>query len=162
MSGPGTLVVVLTVAAAVGCGAVGGVFFAFSTFVMPALARLAPAQGVAAMQSVNVAAVRPAFMALLFGTAALAAGLGVHAALTWGDGRSGPVLAAAVLYLVGTVGVTVAVNVPRNDALARVEPGGAAAAQAWSRFLPGWTAANHVRTATALAASVLLAVALRT
>jgi uncharacterized membrane protein len=145
----------------VGCGAVGGVFFAFSTFVMPALARLAPAQGAAAMQSVNVAAVRPAFMALLFGTAGLTAGLGVHAGLTWGDGPSALVLAAALLYLVGTIGVTIAVNVPRNDALARVAPGDAAVQEAWARFLPGWTAGNHVRTVTALAASVLLVVALR-
>jgi uncharacterized membrane protein len=49
MSAP---LVALTVAAAVGCGAVGGVFFAFSGFVMPALRRLPAAQGVAAMQSI--------------------------------------------------------------------------------------------------------------
>ena len=52
-------------------GVNGGVFFAFSSFVMPALQRLPDAQGIAAMQSINVTAVRPPFMAVLFGTAAL-------------------------------------------------------------------------------------------
>jgi uncharacterized membrane protein len=33
---------------------VGGIFFAFSAFVMKALDRLPPAQGIAAMQSINV------------------------------------------------------------------------------------------------------------
>ena len=59
----------LTLTAAVGCGLVAGVFFAFSSFVMKALARLQPAQGVAAMQAINLAAINPAFMLALFGTA---------------------------------------------------------------------------------------------
>jgi uncharacterized membrane protein len=45
---------VLTVVAALGCGLNAGVFFAFSSFVMAALRRLPPAQGIAAMQSINV------------------------------------------------------------------------------------------------------------
>ena len=43
--------------------------FAFSSFVMPALRRLRPAQGAAAMQSINVTAVRPPFMLAFGGTA---------------------------------------------------------------------------------------------
>jgi uncharacterized membrane protein len=39
----------LTFASALGCGLIAGVFFAFSSFVMRALARLPPARGVAAM-----------------------------------------------------------------------------------------------------------------
>lgn len=65
---------------AVGCGAAGGVFFAFSTFVMPALARLPSVQGVGAMNAINVAAINPPFMLLLFGV-----GVGCLVALpiTW-------------------------------------------------------------------------------
>jgi len=40
--------------AAIGSGVVGGVFFAFSNFVMAALAHLAPAEGIHAMQAINV------------------------------------------------------------------------------------------------------------
>jgi uncharacterized membrane protein len=60
---------VATLAATLGCGLNTGVFFAFSTFVMPALKRLPAVQGIAAMQSINKLAVTPAFMAVLFGTA---------------------------------------------------------------------------------------------
>lgn len=42
----------LTFIAAIGSGVVGGVFFAFSNFVMPAFARLPAATGIAAMNSI--------------------------------------------------------------------------------------------------------------
>jgi len=60
----------LTLGAALGSGLIAGVFFAFSTFVMPALARLAPAQGVAAMQAINVAVLNRWFLGVFVGTAA--------------------------------------------------------------------------------------------
>jgi len=47
------LIFILTLVSALGCGLIAGVFFAFSAFVMKALARLPPAQGIAAMQSIN-------------------------------------------------------------------------------------------------------------
>lgn len=75
---------VVTVAAAVGAGTVGGVFFAFSGFVMPALDRLSAAQATTAMQSTNVMAVRPPLMIALFGTAALAVAAPV---LAWRGGQ---------------------------------------------------------------------------
>jgi uncharacterized membrane protein len=53
------LLFVLTLFAALGCGLVAGVFFAFSTFVMKALARLPAEQGIAAMQAINVAVRSP-------------------------------------------------------------------------------------------------------
>ena len=59
----------LIVATAIACATMGGVFFAFSSFVMQALKRLPPAQGIAAMQSINIVAVTPVFMTALFGTA---------------------------------------------------------------------------------------------
>ena len=135
----------LEVVAAVGCGAMGGVFFAFSTFVMAALRRLPAAQGVAAMQSINVVAVTPLFMTALFGTA-----LACVAVIVDGE------IAAGAVYLVGVIAVTLAYNVPRNNALAAVEPGSAEAERLWARYLVEWTAANHVRTVSGLAAAALL------
>ena len=55
----GGITFALTLIAALGSGLIGGVFFGFSGFVMKALARLRPAQGIAAMQSINVVAVTP-------------------------------------------------------------------------------------------------------
>lgn len=59
----------LTFVSALGCGLVSGIFFAFSTFIMRALARLPPAEGIAAMQSINVAVINRWFFAAFFGTA---------------------------------------------------------------------------------------------
>lgn len=53
----------------------GGVFFAFSGFVLGGLARLPYQQGIKAMQSINVTATRPPLMLALFGSALLCAAL---------------------------------------------------------------------------------------
>src|ERR1700674_554363 len=68
-----------TLAAAAGAGVVGGVLFAFSTFVMPALRSLPDEQGMAAMQAINKFAPAPVFMSALFGTGLLSCGLGIAA-----------------------------------------------------------------------------------
>ena len=51
-------------------------------------------------------------------------------------------------------------NVPRNDALAAVGADTADGANLWPRYVAGWTAWNHVRTAAALAAAASLTIAL--
>jgi uncharacterized membrane protein len=61
---------ILKLIATLGCGLVAGVFFAFSTFVMSALARLQSKEGIAAMQAINITVINPWFMIALFGTAA--------------------------------------------------------------------------------------------
>src|SRR5262249_22271829 len=156
----GELRLVLVVLTALGCGLVAGVFFAFSSFVMPALSRLPPAQGVAAMQAINVAAVTPLFMTALFGTAFACAVLAVAALAGWREPEAPWLLVGAVLYLVGVVGVTMGCTVRRTNALAALPPEGAEAAALWPRYLAGWTAWNHVRTATGLAAAAAFTLAL--
>lgn len=156
-----TPVTALTMATALGSAAIGGVFFAFSSFVMPALGRLPAAQGVAAMQSVNVAAVRPAFMTGLFGTALLSAGLVAYALVTWGDRRAVLLAVGGVLYLVGTIGLTLGYHVPLNNALAVVDAGSPEASELWVSYLREWTRANSVRSAAALGAAVAYIWALR-
>ena len=133
-----------------------GVFFAFSSFVMKALARLQPAQGIAAMQSINLVAVGTA----LFGTAAAAVALAVWALVDWNDSFGRYLLAASVVYLVGAIGLTIAYHVPRNEALAAAEPQRSEAARHWARYLTEWTKRNHVRAAAALAAAAAFTVAL--
>ena len=150
-----------TLATAVGAGAMGGVFLAFSSFVMPALRDLPPAQGLAAMQSVNRAAVTPVFMTALFGTALGCVVLCVGAARSWHEPSSGRLLAGGLTYLVGVIVTTIAFHVPRNDRLAEIAPGDPGAAGDWSEYLSQWTAGNHVRALAGLAAAALLADAAR-
>jgi uncharacterized membrane protein len=71
-----------TLVTALGCGLVAGVFFAFSSFVMAALKRLPAAEGIAAMQSINILAVTPIFMTALFGTAVACLGLAAWAVIS--------------------------------------------------------------------------------
>ena len=151
---------IVTIGTALGCGVIAGAFFAFSTFVMKALSRVPPAQGVAAMQSINVVVINPWFMAVFVGTAAAGAVLAVSSILSWQGPGAGLRLAGSLLYVLGTFGVTMAFNVPRNDALAKLSPDSVEATELWSRYLVGWTAWNHVRTVAALVAAALLTLAL--
>jgi uncharacterized membrane protein len=156
-----SLLDVVTLVSALGCGLVAGVLLAFSTSVMKALAALPPAQGIAAMQSINVAIINPWFLVPFLGTAVACVVMVVAAVWRWHDAGAPYWLAGGVLYLVGTVLVTMLFNVPRNDALAIVAPQSAEAARLWLAYLSIWTAWNHVRTAAALAAAALLTIAFR-
>jgi uncharacterized membrane protein len=56
----------LTFVSALGCALVSGIFLAFSSFVMGALARISPPSGIAAMQAINVVVLNPGFWASLW------------------------------------------------------------------------------------------------
>jgi uncharacterized membrane protein len=151
----------LTGTAAVTSGLVAGVFFAFSTFVMPALRRLPAPQGIAAMQSINVTVITPLFMLALFGTTIVCVVLAVIALAHWHEAGAGLVLAGAISYVLGTTVITMAYHVPRNNALDRVDPNASDAPAPWSAFFTEWTHMNHVRTVAALAACICFVIALR-
>ena len=154
------LITGLILLTALGSGLVAGAFFAFSTFVMAALARLPAAQGIAAMQSINIVVINPIFLGTMFGTALACIALLVASVSGWGEPRAFYQLAGGLLYLVGTVLVTMTFNVPRNNALARVDPGSTEAATLWVRYVSEWTMWNHLRTAAALAAAAAFIFAL--
>ena len=154
------LMFTLTLITALGCGLVSGILFAFSTGVMRALARLPAAQGIAAMQSINITVINPLFMGAFFGTAAACVLVVVFSLLRWNEAEAAYLLSGGLAYLIGTIVVTIAFNVPRNDALAAVDPESADGARLWTGYVTSWTAWNHVRTAAALAAAVSLTIAL--
>lgn len=151
---------VLTLISALGCGLVAGTFYAFSTFIMKALNRLPPDQGIAAMQHINVTVINPLFMAAFFGTALICIILTISSILSWHRPDSVLLLVGSLLYLFGTILVTILFNVPRNNALAAVDPVSDEGAQLWKGYLTSWTAWNHVRTAAALAAAAVLLISL--
>jgi uncharacterized membrane protein len=151
----------LAVLGAVGAGVIGGVFFAFSTFVMKALGRRPGGEGMGVMQAINVDVLNPWFLGVFMGTAAVCAAVGVLAVVRWERAGAGWLLAGAALYVVGTFGVTVACNVPLNERLARVEAGSAEGERVWGEYLRRWTAWNHVRTAAGVAGAAALGVGVR-
>jgi uncharacterized membrane protein len=150
---------ILTLVAALGCALIAGVFFAFSAFIMKALARIPSSHGIAAMQSINIVVLNRWFLGAFFGTGGICALLVIAALVTW-NASSIYRVAGGALYVIGTLWVTIAFNVPRNNALARVTPEGSAGAEVWARYVSEWTAWNHVRTAAALAAAASFSLAL--
>ena len=156
-----TLFVALTISAALGSGLVAGIFFAFSAFIMTALGRLPPEQGIAAMKSINVTVINPWFFAAFFGTAAVCVILAAFALFNWSEPGTIYLLAGSVLYLLGCILVTMAFNVPLNNALAAVEPDSAEGTEVWTHYLSAWTTWNHVRTLAPLAAMASFIMALR-
>jgi uncharacterized membrane protein len=155
-----TLKTATLLAAVITMGLADGTFALFAHTIMPALKKTDDRTFVAAFQSIDRAIINPWFMltafagALLFTAAALAAHQGA-AALPW-------IAAALALYLVAVV-VTVAVNVPLNDAIkAARDPSRISDLAAVREHFneARWAAWNLVRVATTTAAFGCLAWAL--
>ena len=150
----------LTLLAALGCGLIAGVFFAFSSFVMKALARLPASAGIAAMHSINIVVLRSLFMAVFLGTAAVCVLASIYSLFRWQEPGVVYMLVGSALYLVGSFLVTIVFNVPRNEALAKLAPTDPNSANYWSGYVVSWTSWNHVRTVAALAAAVSFTIAI--
>ena len=150
----------LTAAGAVGAGLNGGVFFAFSTFVMRALGDLPAPSGISAMQAIDRRAPSPLFMSLLFGTAAISVAVGAAAVARWDEPWAPLALAGSGLYLVCPI-TTVTYHVPRNLALDRLDPDTPAARETWPGWRRAWIAGNHLRTLACAASAVTWVLALR-
>jgi uncharacterized membrane protein len=149
----------LTLIAVVCAGLCAGVFFAFSTFVMPALHQLRPADGISAMQEINRAAPNGLFMTVLFAPLLILAWL-VVALLRKPSTTAVYLVLGSICFLVGVI-VLAAYHVPHNNALDKVDAQSAGAPHTWSTYYSGWTAWNHVRTITFTAATALFTLALR-
>lgn len=155
------LLPVLVIVTALGSGLMAGLFLAFSIAVMTALNRLPAAHGIAAMQSINTSILNPIIGLVFGGTAVAALALAIIAPFHWGDDGSAWMLAGSLLYLAGGLLVTILFNVPRNDALAALDPNAPASASEWASYVSTWTALNHVRTVLILAATLCLILSLR-
>ena len=144
----------LALAAGTGAVITGGIYAAFPVMVLPALDRLGPVRATEVMRSINVAAERPPFLSLFFGTAAASVAVTGSALLRTEAGRAttGWELAGAGLALAAFL-LTVGVG-PRNRRLAATdEP-----ASAWTSYRRRWGAANRVRAVLSVAGGMLLLV----
>ncbi|RMF21056.1 MAG: DUF1772 domain-containing protein [Cyanobacteria bacterium J083] len=146
--------------AALGCGLIAGVFFAFSSFVMNALAQLPANQGIKAMQAINIKVINPSFMLFFLGAALDCVFLAVFSLLKGNQPGGIYTIAGSLFYLIGTLGVTLAFNVPLNDALAPVKPENAEERHIWQQYLSQWVLWNHLRTIAALTAAALFTLAI--
>jgi uncharacterized membrane protein len=132
---------ILLMASLVCTGLMAGVFFAFTTAVMPGLRAADDRTFVSAMQHVNAAIQNGVFLVVFAGALVFPVAAAVLLArhgrpFVW-------VAVAAGLYLV-VLALTMAVEVPLNDQLARASL--ADAAQARRDFEVVWVPVNNVRT----------------
>ena len=144
---------------ALGSALVAGIFFAFSTFIMKALGRLQPEQGIAAMQAINVTVLNPWFFAVFFGTGVGCIFLVIFALLHWSGPAASHLVVGSMLYIFGPIFVTLVFNVPLNNALARAATNDPDSVSLWRHYLRRWTFWNHVRTGGSLAAATWLMLA---
>jgi uncharacterized membrane protein len=150
-----TLAVLLT-------GGVTGVFFAFSTAVMPGLDATKASSAIAAFQSINQKIMNPVFLGHFAG--APLAGLATGGALLLLGQRWAAVLffAAAGIYLLGAFLPTMIVNVPMNEALDATEipadPG--EAARIWTEHSARWTTWNTLRNVASVISLLVMALGL--
>jgi len=148
----------MVVTALLGCALIGGIFFAFSSFIMKSLARLPSSGAVAAMQSINIVVLNRSFLGFFVGTAAISLLFVVFS--LWGTTATPWFLSGGALYLVGTFVVTIAGNVPLNNRLAAVSPEDPNLTPVWDYYLKRWTFFNTLRTIAAISAALLFTLGL--
>ena len=142
----------LVIATALGAATFGGAMFAFSGFVMHALDRAPARTAIVAMQQINLSAPRPPLVLVMVGTSLLSI---VTAAVD----RSPVVIAGSVAFLASIL-ITGGFHIPRNDALADIDPETSDATAVWTANSRPWQRGNHVRTSAALVGALLLVLSL--
>lgn len=129
-------------------GAIFGFFYAWVCSTMWGLDETDPRVAIAAMQAMNGSVRNATFFPVFFLTPV---GLGIAAILCQRERRrpsAGLLAAAAVVYLLGGLVLTMTLNVPMNEDLAQVAvPTDLAAARAiWQDYSGTWQVYNQVRT----------------
>jgi uncharacterized membrane protein len=152
------LITVIIVACISGAGLVTGLLFAFSNFVMRALADLPPDQGMFAMQRINETIINPVFMALFLGTPILCLVIAVNSGLNINEPGSLFLFVGAIAYLTGPFGITMLFNVPLNNLLARTKMSDSD--EIWPMYQKKWQRWNHTRTYIGVASVVFMAMGL--
>ena len=151
---------ILVLISALGAGMNAGLFFIFSNTIMSSLEKLPSSSGIAAMQNINRIIQNPVFFAVFIGTAVTSLLLALSLIWYWSPG-SIYILIGSLVYLVGCFIVTIAFNVPRNNALDAAESHTSEAAELWAKYLTEWTAWNHVRTVACIISTVLFVLGFR-
>lgn len=137
--------------------ALGGVFLAFSDFMMRSLNLVRNQSGIEAMQVINIEIMRSIFMVLFMGLAVISVLLVVYAWL-YVDGTPGRlIMLSGVVYIAGVFALTAAGNVPLNNTLAGLEPQTRAALAFWKEsYMTRWISLNSARTIGCFLASGLM------
>ena len=151
MSDRARLLAPLALLALLFSGAMFGFFYAWVCSTMWGLDAADPSVAIAAMQAMNASVRNPVFAPAYFGTPAVLAAAAL-AAWTGAERRCATLFGlAALVYVLGAMVPTFAVNVPLNEALAQIAPplDTARAEEVWRSYSQPWQAWNTSRAAAA-------------
>ncbi|MEJ7838730.1 MAG: anthrone oxygenase family protein [Thermomicrobiales bacterium] len=158
---PEPVVDVLRWYAVLGSAIMSGIFFAFSVFMLQSFNRLGPSQAISAMQAINSGIGTPLFGLAFGGTALVVLILGGASIFDLGNRSAVVALTGSVLFLLGSLMITIAFNIPLNNTLDALDPNSSSAAANWSSFVDNWLSWNHARTVLTLASTVFFILAIR-
>ena len=145
--------------AALWSAVIGGVFSAFSEFIMKGLLRASPAGGIESMQHINRTVVKTLFVAGIFSITVFSVGFACYALTSMTGTARFMILLAALVYLPSVFLMTLLGNVPMNNRLDRMNPQAVDAHAYWHLYSRNWTRLNHVRSLGSVATACLYAVA---
>ncbi len=134
---------------------VGGVFSAFSEFIMAGLLRTEPEGGIESMQHINRTVMKTQFVAGILLITPLSILFAVYGALTFeGDARTSLIL-APVIYVPSVFLMTMFGNVPMNNKLDRLDRHTPEAKAYWITYGRVWTRLNHFRSVGSIVTATL-------
>ena len=129
---------------------IGGVFSAFSEFIMSGLLRAAPAGGIESMQHINRTVIRTQFVTGILLIALFSVLFAIYSLSAFEGAARVTLLLAPVVYLPTVFLMTIFGNVPMNKKLERLDHNSAQAEAYWFEYGRVWTRLNHVRSAGSL------------
>lgn len=140
---------------------IGGVFSAFSEFVMAGLLRVEPRGGIEAMQQINKTVIKTQFVAGLLLIAPFSVLFAIYSLSAFEGAAMVALILAPIVYLPTVFLMTVFGNVPMNNKLERLDHTSAEAKAYWIKYGRDWTRLNHVRSlGSIVTAGIYLATAI--
>jgi len=137
-------------------GFIGGVYFAFSFFVMQSLKKTGDSDAIRTMNAINVVILKSPFMLLFFFSSFIAFILFLENLILYkiisNEGF------ASLIFLVGMFICTATKNVPLNNKLADFDfnDSNRNPEIEWNDYYKNWIKWNHIRTASCFLSMVLL------
>ena len=148
-----SLLLLLDEIAVISFGFLGGVYFAFSFFVMQSLNKIDHKEAINAMSSINLVILKSPFMILFFFSSFIALVLFLESLFVY------EILSfrgfASLVFLIGMFLCTAVKNVPLNDKLASFNDSSSPEIE-WNYYYKNWVMWNHVRTASCFLSMAIL------
>ena len=125
---------------------IGGVFSAFSEFVMSALLKTESAGAIEAMQHINRDVIKTQFVAGIISIAIFSLLFTLYGIAVFEGAALGTLILAAAVYLPSVFLMTMLGNVPMNNRLESLDHKSDQAHAYWREYAEKWTRFNHLRS----------------